>query len=144
MRWLNNQPRGEEGVGWQQTWGRHAAQRRQRAGPMTRQSTSMGGTTMATGGTRRRRAARRRGTTAARGSRATECTMITTRGSRATSGTTTATSGPDDSTINWWRRRTGRYDGTMVGIRWRRFGSDDGVAMMGGASRRMRQYGISQ
>jgi hypothetical protein len=26
--------------------------------------------------------------------------MMTTRGSRATGGTTTATSGPDDSTIN--------------------------------------------
>ena len=37
----------------------------------------------------------------------------------------------------------GRYDGTMVGIRRRRFGSDDGVAVMGGASRRMWQYGIS-
>ena len=33
----------------------------------------------------------------------------------------------------------GRYDGTMVGIHRRRFGSDDGVAVMGGASRRMRQ-----
>ena len=32
----------------------------------------------------------------------------------------------------------------MVGICWRRFGSDDGVAVMGGASRRMRQYGILQ
>jgi hypothetical protein len=32
----------------------------------------------------------------------------------------------------------------MVGIRRRRFGSDDGVAVMGGASRRMRQYGILQ
>jgi hypothetical protein len=32
----------------------------------------------------------------------------------------------------------------MVGIRWRRFGSDDGVAVMGGTSQRMRQYGISQ
>ena len=46
------------------------------------------------------------GTTAARGSRATECTttltggMMTTRGSRATGGTMTATSGPDDSTLN--------------------------------------------
>ncbi len=47
------------------------------------------------------------GTTAARGSRVTECTttstggMMTTRGSRATGGTTTtATSGSDDSTIN--------------------------------------------
>ncbi len=40
--------------------------------------------------------------------------------------------------------RTGRYDETMVGIRWRRFGSNDGVAVMGGASRRMRQYGILQ
>ena len=86
------------------------------------------------------------GTTAARGSRVTECTttstggMMTTRGSRATGSTTMATSGPDDSTINRWRR-TGRYDGTMVGMR---FGSDDGVAVMGGASRRMRQYVISQ
>jgi hypothetical protein len=68
---------------------------------------------------------------------------MTTRGSRATGGTTTATSGPDDSTINWWQRRTGRYDGTMVGIRRQRFGSDDGVAVMGGASRRMRHYGIA-
>ena len=41
-------------------------------------------------------------------------------------------------------RRTGRYDGTTVGIRRRRFGSNDGVAVMGGASRRMRQYGILQ
>jgi hypothetical protein len=32
----------------------------------------------------------------------------------------------------------------MVGIRRRRFGSDDGVAVMGGASRPMRQYGILQ
>jgi hypothetical protein len=32
----------------------------------------------------------------------------------------------------------------MVGIRRRRFGSDDGVAVMVGASRRMRQYGTSQ
>jgi len=55
--------------------------------------------------------------------------------------------------VAWFclRRRTAAaflvapsYDGTMVGIRWRRFGSNDGVAMMGGASRRMRQYGISQ
>jgi hypothetical protein len=32
----------------------------------------------------------------------------------------------------------------MVGIRRRRFGSDDGVAVMVGASRQMRQYGTSQ
>jgi hypothetical protein len=37
----------------------------------------------------------------------------------------------------------GRYDGTIVGIRRRRFGSDDGVVVVGGASRRMRQYGIA-
>ncbi len=46
------------------------------------------------------------GMTAARGSRATECTttstggMMTTKGSRAIGGITTVTSGPDDSTIN--------------------------------------------
>jgi hypothetical protein len=53
------------------------------------------------------------------------------------------TNGPDDSTINWWRRRMGRYDRTMVGIRRRRFGSNDSVAVMGGSSRQMRQYGIA-